>query len=64
MRLAIIDQENAGIDIISDGEISNPVIENARPLELIDTRFALEPHTGAMKEETAVLETNATLFHI
>ena len=27
----------------NDVEISNPVIENARPLELIDTRFALEP---------------------
>ena len=25
-------------------ESSNPIIENARPLELIDTRFALEPH--------------------
>ncbi len=28
----------------NDVEIRNPVIENARPLELIDTRFALEPH--------------------
>lgn len=25
-------------------EAPNPIIENARPLELIDTRFALEPH--------------------
>ena len=30
--------------IYRQGNQSNPAIENARPLELIDARFALEPH--------------------
>ena len=38
-------RRGSGTFVIFNGvESSNPIIENARPLELIDTRFALEPH--------------------
>jgi len=36
---------NSGTYVIAaNPEALNPVVENASPLELIDTRFALEPH--------------------